>query len=124
MPEITPERLAEIEARCKAATPGPWKYVKRVNPLNELGQEKFPDCVPFYEHWLITEWVHPQLHAELPIITIASGPYHEQRYSISMEEADGELLSHARQDIPDLIAALKRAREERDGYADALDAGG
>jgi hypothetical protein len=26
MPEITPERLAEIEARCKAATKPPWKF--------------------------------------------------------------------------------------------------
>jgi hypothetical protein len=28
MPEITPERLAEIEARCEAATPPPWIWVE------------------------------------------------------------------------------------------------
>lgn len=25
MPDLTPERLDEIEARCEAATPGPWR---------------------------------------------------------------------------------------------------
>jgi hypothetical protein len=39
-------------------------------------------------------------------------------------KADLEFAAHARTDIPDLVAALKQAREERDGYADALDASG
>lgn len=115
MPDLTPERIAEIEARAAAATPGNWVYRKVVNPPNELGRENFsPHDLEYFENWIITEWVHPQLKAPLPIVTTASSPYLEKKMTIHIREQDAVFLAHARQDVPDLLAALKQAQQGRD----------
>jgi hypothetical protein len=74
-----PTELDEIEARCDAASPGPWKYPYR----------GFPGVVGSKRGCLWT-----------------SGR-HEGRVN---HEADAEFIAHARQDVPDLIAEIRRLR--------------
>jgi hypothetical protein len=101
MPEITPERLAEIEARCKAATKPPWKFSAPggrdciwMDVVDENGDE------------ILSGETQPQPHT-------CQNPEAE-RPRFEQVKADLEFAAHARTDIPDLLAALKQAREERD----------
>lgn len=81
---MTPERLAEIEARAEAATEGPWKCwngwpakpmaCERIGPDGGGGLHGVPDIHGCVE--------------------------------------DLEFAAHARQDIPDLLAYLRELEEE------------
>ena len=75
MAEMTPERLAEIEARAAVATPGPWVLTFQMeDPYDKDGPVK-----------------------------------------LRLEKIeDVQFAAMARTDIPDLIAALRQAWEERD----------
>jgi hypothetical protein len=114
---LTPERLAELRRLEKAATKGPWQYLKREMPLSELGKTN-PSMGkhPLYEHWLITSWAHPQMKGPLPIVTISTGPYHEPQHSLTMHGVDGDFLAAFRNAAP----ALLDAAEDRDRLREAL----
>lgn len=82
---MTPERLAEIEARAEAATPGEWHVctcsLKGACPHDKgvrmsFCTEGLPDKAPYPN--------------------------------------DADFIAHARQDIPDLIAEVRRLREEKE----------
>jgi hypothetical protein len=85
MDKITPERLLEIEARANAATPAPWE------PAWNWDRKSNDE----YTAW-------------------AEGPISEGG---SLDKAatkannDKDFIANSRQDIPDLIAALREARE-------------
>ena len=97
---LTDERLAEIEARAEAATPGPWYTV---DPL-----------------WLPREPTgtyviagHHDPHVGMPILdhietedgdADAPGPNYDQSW------LDLEFAAHARADIPALLAEVRRLR--------------
>lgn len=83
------KQLAEIEARTWAATQGPWRWHWRRDD----------------SHWPGSIFAEPRTgHA----YAVAMCP----RYGKESFEADAEFIAHARQDIPDLIAELRKAWEE------------
>lgn len=101
MPDLSPERLADIEARANAATPGPWDFVET--------------------------WEQEMIWLELVAgdgTFILRAPLLYARESDSEKhnrhQANLEFAAFARRDIPDLLAALKQAQQERDRAAAAL----
>lgn len=122
--EMTPERLAEIEARAAVATPGPWVWdERRFNERerrNRRGRGKGEQFV-----WALRgalDW---------PCDETLAGPYDYARVMYLMwhqvkgtalvnagpDPDDAAFIAAARTDIPDLIAALRQAWEERDELA-------
>jgi hypothetical protein len=76
--ELTDDDLAAIEARCAAATPGPWKA-----------------------------WIEGRDHfAGDSIITTAN----DDMYVSPPLEADLDFIAAARQDVPRLLAEVRRLR--------------
>lgn len=80
---LSEERLCEIEARAKAATPGPWVW-----------EEGLGITCAEYER---------NSHTSTNIVEIDSGVYPPWG-------ADGPFIAHSRADIPDLIAECRRLR--------------
>jgi hypothetical protein len=111
---LTLEQIADLRRLEKAATPGPWQYLKREMPLSELGKTK-PSMGkhPLYEHWLITSWDHPQMKGPLPIVTISTGPYHEPQHSLTMHGVDGDFLAAFRNAAPALLDAAEETARLR-----------
>lgn len=81
---MTDERLAEVKARAEAATPGPWHH-DRVD---------FDSGMTLYEIW--------------------GGKYREHGWLAHVEDnkPNADFISHARQDIPELLAEVERLREQ------------
>lgn len=81
------ERLAEIEARANAATPGPW----------EAGESAFDSstgggsCLGVFA---------PTKYS--PRALLANEVF---------DEADAAFIAHARADVPDLVAEMRRLRD-------------
>lgn len=85
-------REQQIRQRAEAATPGPWTYTKDPGYAGMYGwPPEGPDDLN-QEGW---ESTHPP-----------------------PGDANGPFIAHARQDIPDLLAALDAARAERDKLVD------
>lgn len=85
---MTPERLAEIEARVDAATPGPW----RTKTNRDFGP------------WHNDDW---------DVTAVSDGCRVSGLGSRNWKDAcqNAAFIAHARTDIPDLIAEVKRLRE-------------
>ena len=83
------ERLLEIEARCKAATPGPWKA--EIGPLITIEAEPL-------RHGL-AGW--PICDMDMKVELIAP----------DQPMADAAFIAHARQDVPDLLEEVAQLRE-------------
>ena len=85
---MTPERLAEIEARANAATEGPWEA----------------DGTEITQHW-----TRPQ-----PWVTVASNEVACMAYCYGgsgrgiERETDAEFIAHARTDVPALLVEVRR----------------
>ena len=88
MSEMTPDRLAEIKARVEAATPGPWRS----------------------EYSGATGPVVMDDEARTALDHIARCPHFRSH-------SDAEFIAHARTDIPDLLAEVKRLRALGDRLA-------
>ena len=84
-PIPTDKELAEMQARCEAAAPGPWGY------------GDFDDERLVYEE-------EPQQSAAIAMLVES----HVQNRS----EANGSFIAHARTDMPKLIAALRTLLDE------------
>lgn len=83
--DITPEEIAAIEARCDAATPGPWNYA---------GCERHPDAAVTMP--------------SLPCVRLR-----DAKGERVLEARPNQILAaHARTDIPRLLAALRRRDAE------------
>ena len=96
------ERLAEIEARANAATPGPW------TPLDD----------GFYGYVCVGvrdaepgKW--SQIKGKAFDAVICGGEPNEGR--MAEDDPDTRFIAHARGDVPDLIAEVRRLRAELDG---------
>jgi hypothetical protein len=90
MKPLTPERIAEIEKRCNAATAGPWFH-------RQAGMEG---------HGQAYDW-----------IADAEGVGRHSKIIVSRESVYGgtpdySFIAHARTDIPDLVSEVKRLRAE------------
>ncbi len=88
---MTPKQLEQIKARAAKATKGPW----RVHSVDDT-------CVTSADHDICSTCSEAEAERE-------------DGYNIEYErmEADAEFIAHARQDIPDLIAALEAERERQ-----------
>lgn len=78
---MTDEELAEIEARCKRATPGPWRSM--IEGRDHMSGSSF----------------------------IMTGPLSARGEDIELTGAtndDQDFIAHARQDVPRLLAEIKR----------------
>lgn len=90
---LTPEELAAMEARCEAATPGPWNDRDELELRDPNGYAVvwfYPPNTDLWEHQ------GTELH-------------------------DANFIAHARTDVPRLIAEVKRLREREGRYRGDLD---
>lgn len=88
------EKLNEIKERAEKATSGPWKIFK-----NEDGT------------LIGTAYAHPQLKDAVPVVGIAIQGKEPHRI-IYMDRVDAEFISHAREDVPKLVAEVERLNDE------------
>jgi hypothetical protein len=103
---IAPERIAEIEARCAAATAGPWELAPQPHVLPAYGDK--PDY-PWNEWWIRSGWEHPQVKGKFFILCQGQG--HDGPV-VGIREEDAAFIAHARQDLEDLLNAYKERGEE------------
>jgi hypothetical protein len=87
---VTPERLVEIEARCAAATPGEWTHNLDLDPPDAGIEGPGGGTV-----------CHVQEHGNVNTVAWAGEAF---------RHADARFIAHARQDVPDLLAEVKRLR--------------
>ena len=94
---MTDAELAAIEARCRAATPGPWMFAPLVNVDSPSGEVVGID-------WTTCDTA-----------------------DLLLRDADGAFIAHARTDVPDLCAEVRRLTAEnarlREGMMEALTEG-
>lgn len=88
--------LAAIEARANAATPGPWQRDERY----VVGGEDIPGSRPGGE---VIAQAQPTLSAW-------------REYELSQRVANAEFIAHAREDVPALVAEVRRLRAEALGH--------
>ena len=97
---MTPERLAEIRQRADVATPGPWSR----HDFAFAGQDEPSSIVVF--RGTEFDWNAVMYDNEF----VCEMPTWDRQ-----EDDDALFISHARQDVPDLIAEVDRlAAENRD----------
>lgn len=103
---MTPEELAEIQGRHEAATPGPWwsdesDLMWRLHGVHAR--------IPGNENTLLPEQIINKQIVKAP----KSGTNYAEYWP---DEADDAFITHAWQDIADLLAEAKRLIDERDRY--------
>jgi len=91
------KRIAEIRAREQAATPGPWEA--RVTGYTKTGYAGGPSYF---------------------CVLVPDGPVYNV-LSDMLDKDDAAFIAHARQDVPDLLAALAAERERAAKLEQALD---
>ena len=120
---MTKERLAEIKARLKAATPGPWQVYpteipyRYVSQVPGAGKEEVRGA--HIHRQIGTEYDHPQLHGPAPVVTLSSGigtPEGGGVQMVGIEQKDAELIAHAPRDLEDLLDALETAHRQLEFY--------
>jgi hypothetical protein len=90
---MTDDRIAEIEARARAATPGPWIFVSEsVDANNE-------PCVGVDGGEVVTKYLGGIVECSDPYPRGDNCPTENMRF-----------IAAARTDVPDLIAALREAQ--------------
>lgn len=108
--------LEVIESRANAATRGPWEIYPIEVQLSDAGREKgYPvDLLKKYAFTVNTVWHHGQSHAPVSIIGLSVSPYRQPTHLPCITEADAEFIAHARQDVPNLLAEVRRLRAVAD----------
>lgn len=91
---MTPERIAEIEERCEKATKGPWE-----------AREEF-DGYPTYTRVGALQGAYCRTLARTQAL------YGRSHVPTSECEANADFIAHTREDIPYLLAEVKRQAEE------------
>ncbi len=97
---MTPSRLKEIKARCEAATEGPWE----ARLYNHVGRP--------YKLWIHKDFspAHSLILAEISVEYPVDVP-------LTQRGANAVLMAHARQDLPDCVAEIKRLQGVLDEIA-------
>lgn len=98
---MTEQRLAEIEARTDAATPGPWEW--RAGWKDEPVDYETFESPGYYEN--------PELHGPGQDEHILScGEYDIVSGEKPKQIANSRFIANAREDVPALLAEVKRLR--------------
>lgn len=97
MTELTDERIAEMESRCNAATDGPWE-LRAASASNRM-----PARVTALQ--MVRGYKRERLE---PGVVCEVNDYHG-RFDEQLD-ADANFIAHSRQDMPDLIAEVRRLR--------------
>jgi hypothetical protein len=98
--DLTPEDLAAIEARCEAATPGPWE--------NSYANDTGPDDEGFWE-WLVVDTADGEPVAKVDLSRF-------NKTVRKQEEHDAAFIAAARADIPRLLAAVREQSDRVKHY--------
>jgi len=93
------EQINAIKDRVKKATLGPWKVVKSEETGVQIG----------------TTWESGQLKNCVPVVTTAHGV---EGVTIYINDNNSNFISHAREDVPALVAEVERLREALEFYAE------
>lgn len=105
---LSPARRAEIAARCEKATEGPWKWEQCYELL-------ISDDTTV--HWAIRHPNDPERITNANLVLYASW---EKVDGVPLDQdRDLAFIAHARQDVPDLLAALAAADRHNDLLTDA-----
>lgn len=115
--------LDAIREREAAATSGPWEVRDHALLWNTLGLDQFKDRDPAElksEHLVVTSWIHGQIQSEVVIFCVAVSPYFDRPQHIHIRPQDAAFIAAARQDIPDLLAALDLATARAAGIEAAI----
>lgn len=107
MIELTARDLDEIEQRAAAATPGPW-FVRQLDDTDAMSLVAVgttPDTGEG-ERW-------PQFdHGEIVAATLVQQPRYVD-VSDSRWDENASFIAHSREDVPRLLAEIRRLRAER-----------
>lgn len=120
--------LAAIEARCNAATPGPWRVGYATGRCTLPHVHGVGDC-----DYRVSWWDEEQLH-DITRDAPVGAPYDDAvkvcgNYNVEsggvVHECDAAFIAHAREDIPALLARVReleaRLAALRDSSRDAMD---
>lgn len=101
-------------------TMGDWEVYQAEIPLNDCGNERFPDGLPsLFETSVITEWEHGQAEAQLYVVGgISHSPYYgKSPVHHSMKLDDARFIAAARNlwpEICDVVEAAERIGDNID----------
>jgi hypothetical protein len=107
MSELSDERLAEIEQRCAAATPGPW-WVDLDRPFTLGGDTVSVEALTPDGRYVEREVCSCLLDTD----AWPDGPEWLE------DAANARFLAHSRSDVPDLLAEVRRLRALLAGRAE------
>ena len=105
---MTPEELDAIEARAKAATPGPWRVKEHALDLTDAGLAH--SMPPTSNREVRTSWVHGQAKDTFPITPVWVSPFYSPSAHVRMSAHDATFVATARTDVPALVAEVRRLR--------------
>lgn len=88
------QRLAEIRARAEKATPGPWQSMRYGNSCLENGQHVGQSVVVNLPRPWNSTWV--------------GWGFERNQYKTFLQDKDADFVSHARADVPFLLAEIDR----------------
>jgi hypothetical protein len=112
---LTPDDLADIEARAEAATEGPWEYGNTGEPLDLAARiEWVADTLGYDDEkrHLWSAWIETQPgRVTIPALT-GDGPN---------AHANAEFIAKARTDVPRLVRALREAWGREDAQVAACE---
>lgn len=98
--------IEPIKARCEKATGGPWKYGGPVNRDKIIKASSSPPRPGVYQCGDLNSM--PEEYFEIGEDDPHAVP---PAYACAGKEPDASFISHARTDIPNLIAEIERLRE-------------
>jgi len=106
---MTEDELKAIEDRAAKALRGPWQAAKVKLEPNEHGKAAgLTNARTDYE--LHTAWDHPQLGGPATVVSLAYGLYGTH---VHIKPENAEFLAHAREDVPALVAEVRRLRVQQ-----------
>lgn len=109
MSGLTDDEIREIEQRAAAATPGPW-FVRQLDDdyaMSLVAVSIAPDTGQG-ERWPDFD------HREIVAATLVQQPRYVDVADQQWDE-NAEFIAHAREDIPRLLAEIRRLRSRQEG---------
>lgn len=124
LPDLTDAELDIIEARCKAATPGPWMWnlclsskrivlearIRTFEIIIDFTRWGMGGARPRFRKSLNGDGSHVIMADAEEFAEIVPGRKHHSHWYQTINQPDANFIAHARTDVPRLIAALRKAR--------------